>query len=383
MTGSNSHEPGDGRRHPLADVKTQVGTVKTQADDTQTEIKEAADGVGQRKRRRLTERAPRQEPRPSRALPSYPADRDGLFQDVPGAFGRRIEELGGELSGEEIEQLWEVGCDVERDLESVRDALSTRLMEFFRLYESRACFGLLYEFNSAAIAIHVAQRLRRYHSRADAGDLLQEVFFNIYRYPSRFDSSRDDAFRVWTATIVCNTVLKHLRSLSRSGRAEVPFEDLSEHPETGEVEPLGGVIERESEGRCRGVYVLYLHMYLQLYRQLSEREQRALHLVEVENVSYRDAAGDLGIKLENLKMVIFRARRKIHRAMHRIFEGNAPELRAPRETQLAPKHAPKRRAKGTHTIPKQSNSVKPRPVSGKPTVDASGEFNTDGGPQSS
>ena len=53
-------------------------------------------------------------------------------------------------------------------------------------------------------------------------DILQEVFVNVYRYPHRFNCEREDAFRVWTATIVRNTVLKHLRSLSRSGRATAP-----------------------------------------------------------------------------------------------------------------------------------------------------------------
>ena len=271
--------------------------------------------------------------------PAYPGDLDSLFGGGTGALGRKLGEVGQELGGEASGLLWGAVVEGERDLEGVRDALSTRLMELFRIHTSRTCFGLLYELNSAAILLHVAQRLRRYHSRADAGDLLQEVFFNIYRYPSRFDCRREDAFRVWTATIVRNTVLKHLRSLSRSGRAEVPFEDLSEQPETGEVEPLGGVIQRESEGRCQDVYVLYLHLYLQLYRQLSEREQRALHFVEVEGVSYREAALRLGIKLENLKMVIFRARRKINRAMRRVFEGSPPEMRRPRKTQSASKPA--------------------------------------------
>ena len=64
---------------------------------------------------------------------------------------------------------------------------------------------------------------------------------------------------------------------------------------------------------------------------LSEREQRAIHLVEVEGLSYREAARDLGIKLENLKMVIFRARRKIHRSMRRVFEGLPPDLRPARD----------------------------------------------------
>ena len=58
---------------------------------------------------------------------------------------------------------------------------------------------------------------------------------------------------------------------------------------------------------------------------------RALHLVEVEEQSYREAAADLGIKLENLKMVIFRARRKIHRSMRRVFEGLPPDCRPARD----------------------------------------------------
>ena len=63
---------------------------------------------------------------------------------------------------------------------------------------------------------------------------------------------------------------------------------------------------------------------------LSERERRALHLVEVDGVSYRQAATSLGIKLENLKMVIFRARKKIHRAMRRVFDGLPPDCKPAR-----------------------------------------------------
>jgi hypothetical protein len=44
-------------------------------------------------------------------------------------------------------------------------------------------------------------------------------------------------------------------------------------------------------------------------------------MVEVEDRSYRQAAEALGIRLENLKMVVFRARRKIHRSMRRVFDG--------------------------------------------------------------
>jgi Sigma-70, region 4 len=134
--------------------------------------------------------------------------------------------------------------------------------------------------------------------------------------------------------IVRNTVLKHLRSQGRGGHVEVPFEDLSDQPEERGVNPLGGVIERESNKECGRVYLTYLHLYLEFYAMLSSRERKAIHMVEVEERSYREAADRLGIKLENLKMVIFRARRKIHRSMRRVFDGLPPDCRPAREPKL-------------------------------------------------
>jgi len=243
----------------------------------------------------------------------------------------RLEGAGQDVERGQLEVMLGILESPERTPESIRDAVSTRLMDGFRLTRSRRCFGLLYELNSQHLLAQVAGRLRRYASKADPFDVLQEVFFNVYRYPHRFDSSREDAFRVWSAMIVRNTVLKHLRSQGKGGRVEVPFEDLSDQPETTSKNPLSGVIEQESSEECSRTYVIYLQLYLQFYRMLSERERRALHLVEVDGYSYRLAAADLEIKLENLKMVIFRARRKIHRSMRRVFDGLPPDCRPARD----------------------------------------------------
>lgn len=251
---------------------------------------------------------------------------------------RRLPDLAKALPQAEIERMRSVLADGERSGENVRDALSTRFMEVFRASAAddgtpnRTAFGLLYELNCHHLLIQVAARLRRYSSKADPRDVLQEVFFNVYRYPHRFNSEREDAFRLWSATIVRNTVLKHIRSSSRGGRQEVPFEDLSDQPETGAgANPLHGAIETESRAECMRAYLTYLQLYLRFYQMLSDRERRALHLVEIADLSYREAALDLGIKLENLKMVIFRARKKIHRSMRRVFEGLPPDCRPARD----------------------------------------------------
>ncbi len=220
--------------------------------------------------------------------------------------------------------------DEEKEAEARRDQVSTRLMEAFRVHNSKAAFACLYELNAAHLYQQVASRLRRYRCRAEALDVLQEVFFNVYRYPHRFNCERDDAFRVWTATIVRNTVLKHLRSLSRSGRGEVALDELSDPKDASATEPVRDAIEDESAQECKRVFLNYLYLYLRFYRMLSEREQRAIQMVEVEGLSYRAAATQLRIKLENLKMVIFRARRKIHRSMRRVFEGLPPDMRPAR-----------------------------------------------------
>ena len=241
---------------------------------------------------------------------------------LQGQLRVRLTDLGPELSGADLLAIHAILDDQARTVESMRDAVSTRLMESFRRQAGRGAFGLLYELNSQHLLIQVASRLRRFASKADPRDVLQEVFFNIYRYPHRFNAERDDAFRVWSAMIVRNTVLKHLRSVGRGGRTEVAIDDLSGEPEQSAASPLHSAVEHESRRECARVYFTYLHLYLRFYSMLSDRERRALQLVEVEERSYREAAEELGIKLENLKMVICRARKKIFRLISDLAGGD-------------------------------------------------------------
>jgi RNA polymerase sigma factor (sigma-70 family) len=283
-----------------------------------------------------------------RALTTEPGSRghDAIGSVLRHDLRERLKELGPELGAVETDRIVGLVDDDERAGESARDAVSTRLMEAFRLSQSRTCFGLLYELNQHHLLLQVQGRLRRYQAKIDPHDVLQEVFFNVYRYPHRFNCEREDAFRVWTATIVRNTVLKCLRSMKRGGRTEVPFEDLADQPEVRSSGPLVGALERESVAQCQRVYLTYLQLYLRFYSMLSERERHAIHMVEVENKSYRDAATELGIKLENLKMVIFRARRKIHRSMRRVFEGLPPDFRPARDPRAVATASRGPRSKG-------------------------------------
>jgi RNA polymerase sigma factor (sigma-70 family) len=211
------------------------------------------------------------------------------------------------------------------------DWVSTCLMETFKDTGDPSVFALLFELNRASFLHAIQGSLRRVYHHVDALDVLQEVFLNIYRYPHRFQADRADAFRGWGHRIARNTLLKFLKGQSRLAR----FHEIDD--ETIEPEDVRGrrpdlvASDAESASVVNNAYLIYLQLYLLHYGRLSEKEQRALRMVEVDGVSYRDAAAVLGIRLENLKMVIFRGRRKIFRGMEQSVAHFAMPVDEPRD----------------------------------------------------
>lgn len=197
------------------------------------------------------------------------------------------------------------------------DWVSTTLMDCFKETGDGGAFALLFELNRASFLHAIQCNLRRSFHPIDANDVLQEVFLNIYRYPNRFQADRSDAFRGWGHRIARNTLLKFLKGHSRRACFQPIDEEVMQPEDVHTRQPDRAASESESAVVVNNAYMLYLQLYMLHFRQLSEKEQRALTMVEVEGSSYRDAAAELGIRLENLKMVIFRGRRKIFRGMER------------------------------------------------------------------
>ncbi len=195
------------------------------------------------------------------------------------------------------------------------DWTSTALMDCYRNTGEAAVFALLFELNRAWFLHAIQTKLRRSGHSIDAQDVLQEVFLNIYRYPHRFHPDRPDAFRGWGHRIARNTLLKFLKGQSRLAQFRELDEEVMQPEDLRLRRPDRCAIDAESAAVVNHAYVIYLQLYLLHFGRLSPKERRALTLVEVEGVSYRDAAAALGIRLENLKMVIFRGRRKIFRGM--------------------------------------------------------------------
>lgn len=200
------------------------------------------------------------------------------------------------------------------------DWISTCLMECFKNTGDQAAFALLFELNRASFHQAIQSRLRRAYHHIDIQDVLQEVFLNIHRYPHRFQSDRADAFRNWGHRIVRNTLLKFLKGETRLAQFQNLDEEQLQPEDTRARAPDRAAMEAESAVVVDHAYLLYLQLYLVHYNRLSAKERRALALVEIDGVSYKDAAQELGIRLENLKMVIFRGRRKIFRGLEASLE---------------------------------------------------------------
>ncbi|HLQ38341.1 MAG TPA: RNA polymerase sigma factor [Planctomycetota bacterium] len=195
------------------------------------------------------------------------------------------------------------------------DWLTTCLMNSYKNTGDATVFALLFELSRGSFLQAIHSRLRRGHSHVDVQDVLQEVFLNIYRYPHKFHADRADAFRNWGHRIVRNTLLKFLKGETRCAHFLTIDEELQQPVDTHARSPERVAAEAESASLVNTAYLLYLNLYLLHFQRLSPKEQHALTLVEIEGGSYRDAAARLGIRLENLKMVIFRGRRKIFRGM--------------------------------------------------------------------
>lgn len=198
--------------------------------------------------------------------------------------------------------------------EERRDWVDTCLMNAFRNGRDSEVFALLFERNHAEFLRWIKLRLRG-HRRIDPSDVLQQVFLNICRYPDRFVADRASAFRIWAQRIVRNTLIGSFKSVGRVPCSlhreddDEPFE--AQDPHALQPEDVASCHERAATVDL--AYLLFLRLYLEQFERLSAKEQKALTMVEVDGRSYREVAAALDLAVGNVKMLIFRARRRITR----------------------------------------------------------------------
>ncbi len=153
---------------------------------------------------------------------------------------------------------------------------------------------------------------RRYHramlrffagkgmSPEDCQDLTQETFFGVYRGLEAYRHRM--RFEAWLYELAINTFRKRLRPSGagkRSGQ-EVPVDGLNHEVLEASPEQLDAVVHDEQRLAVR-----------RAVHELPEQMRQCLTLRLYHDLSYREIAAVMQIKLETAKAHLFQARRRL------------------------------------------------------------------------
>jgi len=226
------------------------------------------------------------------------------------------------------------GADGDRDA-----ALATSLMDSFRRTGDAEVFDCLVRWVGPQLHARIRSRLRGLGGMFDAHEILQDTLVNIYRYPDRFLASRAGAFAAWSSTIVDNAIRRQLRKKRQGVELALSAPELlQEHADRGMRDPSLAAQDHEECAATTSAFTLLLQCYLHAFQSLSERERFVLQMVEVRQTRYAELATVLGIRAEAIKMVVFRARKRIFDRIAELL-GGAAALATASVAELKPRRA--------------------------------------------
>ena len=195
--------------------------------------------------------------------------------------------------------------------EGFENRLGTELMALYRDSREAEAFEALYAFSRGAVLQWIRGLLHRGLSHLDPMELLQDTFVNVYRYPGAFRDDHSGSFRVWVRTIAGNIVRRAATQRSRALFQELP--EGAAEPVDKSSTPASQALASEQQEHLQQAWFLLLAHYAKAWEQLSPRDQETLHMVEVQGLSYAEAGKQLKVGRSNMKMIVFRARKRIAR----------------------------------------------------------------------
>jgi DNA-directed RNA polymerase specialized sigma24 family protein len=216
--------------------------------------------------------------------------------------------------------------------EALENRIATGLMALYRDTRSEAAFEALYSATEPGVLQWIKNLAARCGAKLDPVEILQDTFVNVFRYPTGFCDRHTGSYRVWVRTIAGNLVR---RSRARSARLALQsLPDGSNEPVDPRESPDSSAQAGEQELSLRTAWMIFLHHYGEAWKALRPRDKLALHLVEVEGRSYTEAGTLLRVGRSNMKMIVFRSRKRMARRMAESMRAN-PGLGA----SLASEHA--------------------------------------------
>ena len=212
------------------------------------------------------------------------------------------------------------------ELDIFEARLETALMAHFRDNRSEESFAALYAYAAPALLTSIARSLGSQGARLDPQEILQDVFVNIYRYAAGFRDEQPRSFRVWAGAIARNAARRKHSLRSRLSIHDLP--DGVAEPVDPRRGPALSLTCEEERRTITGAWSLVMLYYLAAYEELSPRDRMALDLIEVQGLSYAEGCERLKVGMSNMKMIMFRARKRIRARIAQAMDDSLPaELR--------------------------------------------------------
>lgn len=210
----------------------------------------------------------------------------------------------------------------EETADAVDNRIGTELMALYRDTRHQRSFEALYAVSESSVRIWICSLLSRGGGDLDPSELLQDTFVNVFRYPRGFREQHAGSYRVWVRTIAGN-IVRRARATTRRASLQALPEGLQEPADPKEAPDSTASLE-EQKGRLRSAWAVFLLHYARAYEELRPRDRLALRLVEVEGRSYAEAGRILDVGRSNMKMIIFRARKRIAQRMTLAMRPDSP-----------------------------------------------------------
>lgn len=196
---------------------------------------------------------------------------------------------------------YDFGAGNEELLRRCKEGDETALRELLRRHE-RPVYSLLY---------------RMLANHEDAEEALADVFVKVWRSASKFRG--DSKFTTWLYRIAANTARDRLRA--RKARPEVAMEDevLSEIATVGTttVDPEQAAVDADEFTRVE-----------KAMQKLSEEDRLLVTLYHIQESSLEEIAEITGRNRSNLKVKLFRARRKLRAHLEELDRETSNELQS-------------------------------------------------------
>ncbi|MSQ71972.1 MAG: sigma-70 family RNA polymerase sigma factor [Betaproteobacteria bacterium] len=146
--------------------------------------------------------------------------------------------------------------------------------------------------------------IRRFQSRGDAEDAVQEILITVHAIRNTYDPARP--FGPWLVAIANRRIVDGLRRQGRRQARELPMEE--EHEFFGA--PESKVLEQMADNR----------VLRQALEQLPDGQRQAITMLKLEQMSLKEASGASGMSIIALKVATHRAMKNLRK----IFRNNIP-----------------------------------------------------------